>query len=168
MPKFLNPFEKPAYFEQALFLYAKYAKFLEDDFARDNKSFLDYFFELAQKTLFFVIVENDIVSGFIYLDNFVGDSQKLYCAEVTTCFDKRFWGDCTKQCCKSFVQKCFYDFGLKKIKALVYPENFRVKTLLKHVGFEKEALLKCETLRNGKPQDIEIYSIMEVKNENRN
>ena len=168
MPKFLNPFEQPAYFEQALFLYAKYAKFLEDDFARNNKPFLDYFFELAKKSLFFVIVENDIVSGFVYLDNFIGDGQRFYSAEITTCFDKRFWGDYTKKCGKNFLKKCFKDFGLKKIKALIYSENFRVKTLLKAIGFEKEALLKCETLRNGKPQDIEIYSIMEVKNENRN
>ena len=46
-----------------------------------------------------------------------------------------------------------------KIKALVYPENFRVKTLLKLTGFEKEALLKNETLRKGKLQDIEVYSL---------
>ena len=35
MPKFVNIFEKPAYFEQALFLYAKSAKFMDDDFARE-------------------------------------------------------------------------------------------------------------------------------------
>ena len=40
-----------------------------------------------------------------------------------------------------------------------YPENFRVKTLLKSAGFEKEALLKNETLRKGKLQDIEVYSV---------
>ena len=102
MPKFLNPFEKPAYFEQALFLYAKYSRFLDDDFARDEKSFIDYFFDLVKKSLFFVIVENDIVSGFVYLDNFIGNGKKLYSAEITTCFDKRFWGDYTKKCGKIF------------------------------------------------------------------
>ena len=51
------------------------------------------------------------------------------------------------------------DNGLKKIKALVYPDNLRVKTLLKNSGFVKEAVLKNETLRNNKLQDVEVYSV---------
>ena len=159
MPKFLNPFEKPAYFEQALFLYTKYSKFLDDDYAANSLSCYDYFLNLVTKTLFFVIVEDDEVVGFVYLDNFIGDSERLHSAELTTCFDRRVWGDYTKACAKIFLNHCFEKYGFKKIKALVYPENFRVKTLLKSTGFQKEALLKAETLRGGKLQDIEIYSV---------
>lgn len=166
MPKFLNPFEKPAYFEQALFLYIKYSKFLDDDYAQNNIPVYDYFFDLVQRTLFFVIVEKDVVSGFVYLDNIIGDAKRFHSAELTTCFDKRFWGNYTKTCAKIFLNFCFEHYGFKKIKALVYPENFRVKTLLKSSGFEKEALLKDETLRNNKLQDIEVYSVIRkgVKN----
>lgn len=158
MPKFLHPFEKPAYFQQALFLYTKYSKFLDDDFAQNNLTIYDYFLNLIQKTLFFVIVEEETVSGFVYLDNFIGNDKKLHSAELTTCFDKRFWGNYTKACARIFLDYCFKIYDFEKIKALVYPENFRVKTLLKSAGFEKEALLKGETLRNNKLQDIEIYS----------
>ena len=160
MPKFLNPFEKPAYFEQALFLYIKYSKFLDDDYAQNGQSVYDYFFNLAKNTLFFVIVEDEIVSGFVYLENFVGNEENFHSAELTTCFDKRFWGDYTKVCACIFLDYCFKKYKFKKIKALVYPENFRVKTLLKTVGFKKEALLKGETLRNNKLQDIEVYSVI--------
>lgn len=160
MPKFLNPFEKPAYFEQALFLYIKYSKFLDDDYAQNGQSVYDYFLNLAKNTLFFVIVEDEIVSGFVYLGNFVGNEEKFHSAELTTCFDKRFWGDYTKVCARIFLDYCFKKYKFKKIKALVYPENFRVKTLLKTVGFKKEALLKGETLRNNKLQDIEVYSVI--------
>ncbi len=162
MPKFLHPFEKPAYFEQALFLYTKYSKFLDDDYAQNGLPLLDYFFNLVQKTLFFVIVEDDFVSGFVYLDNFRGNDEKLHSAELTTCFDKRFWGDYTKVCARIFLDHCFEKYRFEKIKALVYPENFRVKTLLKSAGFRKEALLKGETLRNNKLQDIEVYSCKRV------
>jgi RimJ/RimL family protein N-acetyltransferase len=48
---------------------------------------------------------------------------------------------------------------LYKVKAQIYPQNFRVKTLLKNSGFIYEATLKNETLRAGKPQDIEVYSL---------
>lgn len=163
MPKFLNPFEKPAYFEQALFLYIKYSKFLDDDYAQNGLTLYDYFLNLINNTLFFVIVEDDIVSGFVYLDNFRGNDEKLHSAELTTCFDKRFWGSYTKVCGQIFLDHCFEKYRFEKIKALVYPENFRVKTLLKSLGFEKEALLKGETLRNNKLQDIEIYSCRKDK-----
>jgi RimJ/RimL family protein N-acetyltransferase len=159
MPKFLNSFEKPAYFEQALFLYIKYSKFLDDDYAQNKLPVYEYFTNLVNSTLFFVIIEDDLVSGFVYLDNFVGDGENLHSAELTTCFDKRFWGNYTKICAHIFINHCFEKYKFKKLKALIYPENFRVKTLLKSVGFKKEATLKSETMRKGKLQDIEIYSV---------
>lgn len=164
MTEFRNPFEKPAFFEQALFLYTKYLKYLEDDYAFNGSNVYDYFYSLVQRTspFCFVITEGNIVSGFVYLDNIIGDSKTLHSAELTTCFDKRFWGNYTKECARFFINYCFENFGFQKIKALVYPDNYRVKTLLKNAGFEKEALLKCETLRKGILQDIELYSVLKV------
>ena len=161
MTTFISPFAKAAYFEQALFLYVKYSGFLDDDYALNGMSVYEYFYNLVLKTqpFFFVIVENDTVSGLVYLDNITGGSERLHSAEVTTCFDRRFWGGYTKYCAKLFFEYCFKKYNFMKIKALVYPENFRVKTLLKLTGFEKEALLKNETLRKGKLQDIEVYSL---------
>lgn len=161
MTEYRNPFDKPAFFEQALFLYIKYLRYLEDDYALNNSNIYDYFFNLIQRTspFFFVITEGDLVSGFVYLDNLIGDGKRLHSAELTTCFDKRFWGDYTKRCAIFFINYCFETYGLKKIKALVYPDNLRVKTLLKNSGFVKEAVLKNETLRNNKLQDVEVYSV---------
>ncbi len=161
MTEFKNPFEKSAYFEQALFLYIKHSKFLDDDYASDGKSVYEYFYNLVCRTLplFFVITEGDCVSGFVYLDNIIGNSENLHSAELSTCFDRKFWGDYTKKCAKFFIDHCFQKYGFTKIKAQVYPENCRVKNLLKNAGFKKEALLKGETLRGGKLQDIEIYSV---------
>ena len=161
MTKFISPLVKPAYFEQALFLYTKYSKFLDDDYAVNGLSVYEYFYNLVLRThpFFFVIIENDCVSGFVYLDNIIGSREKLHSAEVTTCFDRRFWGGYTKYCAKIFFEYCFKKYNFVKIKALVYPENFRVKTLLKSAGFEKEALLKNETIRKGKLHDIEVYSL---------
>lgn len=65
--------------------------------------------------------------------------------------------------CEIFINYCFQHYGFQKIKALVYPDNSRVKTLLKNAGFVKEALLKSETLRKGQLQDIELYSVFNNK-----
>ena len=160
MIKFVNILDEPAYFEQALFLYSKYSKFLDDDYAQNGKNLYDYFENLVKRVqpFFYVFVSEGTVAGLVYLDNIIGDGENLHSAELTTCFHKNFWGDYTKICAIVFLHFCFEICGFKKIKALVYPENLRVKNLLKFAGFEKEALLKGETLRNNKLQDVEVYS----------
>lgn len=167
MAEFKNPMDNPAFFEQALFLYIKYLKYLDDDYALNGLSIYDYFYNLVQRTapFFFVITERNVVSGFVYLDNIIGGNGRLHGAELVTCFDKRFWGNYTKKCAEFFLDYCFENFGFEKIKALVYPDNYRVKTLLKNAGFLKEALLKNETLRDGKLQDIEVYAVFKNKSD---
>lgn len=161
MLKFINRFfDKPAYFKQALFLYKKYSRFLDDDFALNEMTAEQYFVQLVLRTspFFYLVIEDDNVCGIIYLDNIIGDSKNLHSAELNTCFDKKYWGAYPKICAILFMKYFFDVCGFKKIKALVYPENHRVKNILKFAGFEFEALLKSETMRNNKLQDIEIYS----------
>lgn len=144
--------------------YTKYFKYLQDDFSDNDINILS----LVEKTVpyFWIIIDNkNQYMGFVFLDNFVGNNNALYSAELTTCFEKHAWGDFTKYSAKIFLEKCFKDFGFKKIKALIFPDNFRVKTLLKVSGFNYETTLKSETLRGGKPQDIEIYSLYKTTSE---
>jgi RimJ/RimL family protein N-acetyltransferase len=116
---------------------------------------------MAKKSPYFWIItdRNFNFMGFVYLDNFVGKRNCLFSAELTTCFDKKAWGIFTRYSAKFFLKYCFDKLGLYKVKAQIYPQNFRVKTLLKNSGFIYEATLKNETLRAGKPQDIEVYSL---------
>lgn len=165
MTKFLNPYENPAYVKQAILLYLKYSKFLDDDYADAKNDKVQYFLDLINRTYpyFWVITEGEKVSGFVYLDNIIGNNKKYHSAELVTCFDKNYWGIYTKICAYCFLRLIFQKYGFEKIKALIYPENFRVKNLLLYSGFSKEALLKNETKRNGKLQDIEIYSILKER-----
>ena len=97
--------------------------------------------------------------GFVALENPCGDEKTLYCAELLTCLDKKAWGSFSRYGAKVFLKKCFEELGIYKIKALVFPDNFRVSTLLKTSGFRYETTLKAETLRMGKPQDIDVYAV---------
>jgi RimJ/RimL family protein N-acetyltransferase len=97
--------------------------------------------------------------GFVCLDNFTGNKRIKYSAELSTCFERRAWGDFTRYCAKIFLKKCFDELGLYKIKVQIFPDNFRIKTLLKYAGFKYEATLPKETIRNNKLQDIEVYSL---------
>ena len=123
MPRFINKIEKASHFEQALFLYAKYSKFLDDDYAFDGLSIKDYFKTLLNKLypFFYLIIEDDKVAGFVYLDKIIGDSNRLHCAELSTCMYKRYWGEYSKVCALIFMNYCFYSLGFRKIKRLNGP-----------------------------------------------
>ena len=154
----------PQYVTPTNQLYERFKRYLEDDYNEDTLAGI-----INRCYPFFHIILSDTAfAGFVYLDNITGNSKELYSAELVTCLHPIYWGDFTKRCAEIYIKKCFEKFGFKKIKALVYPDNFRVKKLLECAGFKKEAELKAETMRFGKPQDIEVYSIMRCKNENIN
>jgi len=140
--------------------FGKYYKYLQDDFASfDTKNILSFLEKLCPNFWIILDYNSDDFMGFVYLDNFVGNKTSIYSAELTTCFDRKAWGTFTRYSAKLFLKKCFDEFGLYKIKAQIYPDNHRIKTLLKNSGFIYETTLKKETLRLGKPQDIEVYSL---------
>lgn len=148
-------------------LYNRFKKYLEDDYNEDTIA------GIINRTypFFWVILSDNTPAGFVYLDNFIGNRQNFHSAEVTTCIHPKFWGVFTKYCAKIFFKKCFNELGLYKIKALIYPENYRVKTLLKMSGFIKEAVLIKETSRRNQLQNIEVYSLFKnyyEVNENEN
>lgn len=153
------------YLPKIIALYERFSLYLHDDyFLESYKSFVDALVDLIEKTdsYFWVIVDkkNSKFVGFAFLTNWVGSKKNAHSAEITTCFEPEFWGKYTKICAKKFINYCFKKYKLKKIKASIFPQNQKVKALLKLNGFEKEALLKGETIKGGKLQDIEVYSII--------
>lgn len=152
----------PEYLDFAGRLYERFKHYLEDDYSEDTLAGIIN----RNYSFFHIILSDTAFAGFVYLENIKGNCKKLHSAEIVTCILPKYWGDFTKNCAEMYIKKCFNEFRLQKIKALVYPDNMRVKNILISSGFTKEALLKAETIRNGEMQDIEIYSIMRYKNEN--
>lgn len=166
-------FKNIQYLPQIISLYERFSRYLNDDyFAKGEESSLDAVLMLIEKTTpyFWAVVnkKNGKLAGFVFLENWVGAANDFHSVEVTTCFNPMYWGDYTKICAKKFIKYCFKKYKLKKLKALIFSQNFKVKALLKRSGFKKEALLKAETLKNGILQDIEVFSIIKKQIENKN
>ena len=156
----MGVFQNLKYFPYVMSLYVKYLKVLEDDFSKMQENVFDGMLDFIEKTSphFYLVLSEDEVCGFFCLDNFIGVADKLYSAEVITCFYKKYWGTFTKYAGLSFKDFCFKELGLTKLKAIIYPQNYRVRGILNSCGFVKEASLKGETLKNGKLQNVDIYS----------
>jgi len=148
------------FLEDIYFLYKKYNKYLSDDYSDEN--LLDEIINIAETNFpfFWVILKGEEFAGFVFLENIIGNGNKLHSAEITTCFKPEFWGDFTKKAAKKFIRYCFKKYGFKKLKAKVFKENVRTASILRAAGMSFEAELKSETMKNGKPQDILIYSVI--------
>lgn len=151
------------YLPAVIRLFERFSKYLCDDyFLKNQKSSVDAVINLVEKTspYFWVVVDKKSgqFSGFVFLENWVGTKNEPHSAEVTTCFEPAFWGKYTKICARQFVKYCFKKYKITKLKAVIFPQNSRVSVLLKKSGFKKEAVLKAETLKDGRLQDVEVYS----------
>lgn len=148
------------FLENVYHLYKKNERYLNDDYA--NSDLLEEVLSTVERTspYFWAILNNDKFAGFIFLENIIGNRENFHSAEITTCIEKEFWGDFTRQVGKKFFRYCFKKYQFKKLKGLVFKENFRIQKLLKDLGMSLEAELRAETIKNGKLQDIEIYSIL--------
>lgn len=162
-----NFFLNTEYISSIFFLYIRYSRYLDDDYALDGRGLFKYFVENIQNLspYFWIIFDEkaQVPAGFVYLDKLTGDSNHLHSGEVSACFFKKYWGGFTLETAKKFYELCFEKLGLTKLKAEIYPQNYLVKTLLKKSGFKKEGYLKAETIRRGKLQDIEIYSLIKER-----
>lgn len=160
-----NEFRSIQYLPQIIKLYEKFSRYLHDDyFLQNQKTSVDAVIDLVENVspFFWIILDkkSSEFAGFAFLDNLNGGEQNFHSAEITTCFEPAFWGSYTKLCARKFIKYCFKKYKFKKLKAFVFPQNVKVKMLLKQAGFKKEALLKSETIKNGQMQDIEVYSIL--------
>ena len=146
-------FHNIKYFPQVMKLYIKYFS-------------LEGMVETIERITphFYLVLADDEVCGFFCLEHLIGSENKIHSAEVITCFNRKYWGVFTKYAARNFQDFCFDVLGLTKIKALVYPQNSRVKAILRVCGFRREALLKAETRKNNRLQDIEIYSVFREHN----
>jgi len=158
-------FKNLQYLPQIISLYERFSRYLNDDyFLSDKKSSIDAVLDLVERTTpyFWAVInkKNDKLAGFVFLDNWTGAMNDFHSAEITTCFNPIYWGIYTKICAKKFIKYIFKKYKLKKLKAHIFSQNFKVKALLKRSGFKKEAVLKAETLKNGQLQDIEVFSII--------
>ena len=149
------------YLKELYNLYLKYIDNLEDDFSPLRKSFEEFCGFIDKiSPYFYIIFIKDEFCGFIFLENIVGKIKYIHSAEVTICIKRKFWGNNALKIAEIFKSYCFNFLKITKLKALIYPQNKTVKRLLRECGFKKEAVLKSETLRKEKLQDIEIYTLL--------
>lgn len=105
--------------------------------------------------LWFIIDPGKLkLAGFIFLDGWWANG---YGVEITTCFDKAYYGQFVRETGRIFIPYIFEAFNIKKLLAQVYSTNIMATKLLYDLGFEYEGTLKKHTIVKNKVVDILIF-----------
>lgn len=157
------------YLPEILHLFERHKNVLLDDYySSDFYERLKEILELinAVSPHFYVILCEEEFMGFVYLENWIGSTQKLHSCCASVCVAKEFRGAKALEAGKIFIRELFKVHNLHKIKAETFAHNHLGANFLKKLGFSKEATLKHETLKNGKYIDIYVYTIFNLGDNN--
>lgn len=153
--KDLNPFIKDSFRIKINNLLLKHNNVLTDDFCMQN---FDRLLDEVSPHLYVGLYNGEFI-GFVYLEDWRGGFGKYFSATMTVCIEKKFRGRIAREASRKFIAEIFSYYNCYKLKSLVFPHNFQVMNYLLSLGFKKESVLLNETMKNGKPVDMDLYCI---------
>ena len=104
------------YIEKINELYQKYSQFLFDDFFVTSSNKSENFITIFVPYFWIITDRNDNFAGFVFLDDFVGNGNKFFSAEVSVCFEKKYWGSFVRYCSKFLMFSVFTKLRLNFIR----------------------------------------------------
>ena len=124
-------------------------KLFDDEYFAGNKPYIERVYD----------VKTGEILGFCYFYDIVPGKNHIYSAFASICFAKKALGMRAYVGAKRLMNHMFRELKVTKIKAECYSDNLLVPNFLAKLDFQHEATLKCETIVQNRPKDIEIWSI---------
>lgn len=139
-------------------LLKKYKHRLFDDVSsfNDIKSIYNFIISLNGFLWFIVDPSKNKLAGFIFLDGWWANG---YGVDISTCFDKAYYGQFVRETGKIFIPYVFKTYNIKKLQAQVYSTNLVTTKLLYDLGFEYAGTFKKHTIVNNKVVDVMFFDI---------
>lgn len=139
-------------------LLKKYKHRLFDDgnSFNDIKSVYDFLLSLNGFLWFIIDPSKNKLAGFIFLDGWWANG---YGVDISTCFDKAYYGQFVRETGKIFIPYIFKTYNIKKLQAQVYSTNIVTTKLLYDLGFKYDGTFKKHTVVNNKVVDVIFFYI---------
>ena len=164
-PYFLNIYDYYSYFfifDFIRLLKKHKLKLFDDGIEFNNIKNIHEFITSLNGFLWFIVDPVKVkLAGFIFLDGWWSNT---YGVDITTCFDKKYYGSFVRQTGKIFIPYIFKTYNIKKLQAHVYSTNMVTTKLLYDLGFDYEGTLKKHTIVDNKVVDILFFSIIKIDN----
>lgn len=145
-----NHFENVQYLPFVIDLLFKNKRLLTDDYyPQDDGKLLDFLIEEinAAYPWFVVGVLNNEPVGAAWFTHW----HFPHSCQLHACIDKKFWGNPSLFAIEELLKFLVENTGIKRVQMEIPEFNTRAVSFANRAGFQEEGVVRCATLKNGKP-----------------
>ncbi len=139
-----------------------HSRLFDDDFFRINFSTPERFFNFIKQfkdNIYFVLLgKEEKFAGFFYLYETKKAANGYFDSKITLCICRPYWGFGSYAIAKKGLKFLFETMNVRKLSVEIVGENSYAWKLIEKLEFEYEATLKKECFKNGRAENLHIFS----------
>ena len=139
-----------------------HSRLFDDEFFRINFStpekFLNFVKMFKNNIYYALLGKDEKFAGFFYLYETKKVPNGFFDSKVTFCICRSYWGFGSYAIAKKALKFLFEVMNVRKLSIEIVGENSYAKKLIERLNFEYEATLKKECFKNGKAENLYIFS----------
>lgn len=158
--------ENQQYFSYILSLFWKYKDLLVDDYYPEDR------YELLKAVMaeinglypwFLLCVINGVPIGVVWLTHWHGSGDKPHSCQVQAVIDRKFWGKISRFAIHEFFKYLFYTVGVERAQLEIPEHNKLACAFARKTGFNFEGIVRCATLKDEKPVNNLLFSLLKAE-----
>lgn len=156
---FVGKSANPQYIPHIIDMFMTYKNNLIDDYFPLNNLQTGILEEIdALAPWFFIILKNDVPAGAVWLSHWHGNKTKNHSCQMHGFLNKKFRGKTGLLIANTFIHTLFNIIEVQRIQMEIPEFNHPAKAFAERLGFSKEGIIKCATIKDGQPVNNVLYA----------
>ena len=99
-------------------------------------------------------------AGAVWVSHWHGNSANYHSCQVHAFFIKKYWGKPAFNAAQAFLSILFNNYNLKRVQVEIPEFNNFALSFAERLGFVREGLIRNASLKNNKPVNHYLYSVL--------
>lgn len=159
-------FENQQFLPFILTLFDKYKNVLIDDYyPKDSSQLISYLINQINELYpwFLICLIDDKPIGTVWVSHWHGGivesgKFKYHSCQIHSYIDKKYWGKTTNFITNEFLNILFDSYDIERVQMEIPQYNHKAQAFAKKMGFTQEGIVRCATIKDGKPINHILFS----------
>lgn len=159
-------FENANYLPFVIGVFNQYKRVLVDDYYPKEEQLVVKHIIDEINTLypwFMVITLEQKPIGCVWASHWHGNAEKIHSCQIHFFMHKKYWGNITMQATLALLDILFNQYKIERVQIEVPDFNAKAIAFAKRIGFKQEGIVRCATIKDGKPLDHLLFSLLRTE-----